>query len=533
VRIIIILFILLVAFQSKAQERDHFSLFTDRDVYTSGETILFKFFAPEEEHSGIVKVELINTGGKIISAVNKKISDHQADGFLYIPDSLTTGSYLLSTSSETTQTVTFREVLICNRFTGLAETTSLLRIKGPLNDSVNTADIQLAGIGEKLKPRENVQLTMNLSPEKLSQIKDNLIVEVVNITPGYESRTFTRHTPKTVNRKNDSNGIAVQGIANDLDTGAPFKNGCIFLSIPDSVPALQYYITGEDGHFNFEIENFYGKIPVVVQGSDMGKKRLLRITISRDSLAIGLPEFENSSVSSDLQKTTGNQIEATTLSKIFNYQELNIKTPAGKKLDYPFYGVPTEIVRPALFIDLPDFTEISRELLSGVKFRAYNRIPTLQILNPSTLNFYNDQPLVLLDGVPVQDLNIIKNMGSKDISRIEICRKERFYGDLSFTGVIAIYSTKQNFQHLAESSDLVKLNLDALQPDASLVIQGNRPENEPYLRKVLLWQPNLKPSNTVQLDFKTSDIKGNYRLIVRGKTMDGSAIFKVQNFEVY
>ena len=533
-RIIVVIFILLATFQSKAQETNQFSLFTDRDFYTSGETILFKFITQEKQHSGVAKVELINTGGKIISTVNKKISDHQADGFLYIPDSLTTGSYLLCTSSETNQTRTFRELLICNRFTGLVETTSLPRIKGTLIENANTPDIQISGIGEKIKQREVVHLKILLSPESLNQIKDYLLVEVASLTPGYLSRTFTSHGQKPTDLIQYTNGIQINGTAEDRDTGAPFKNGCILLSIPDSVPAMHYYITGEDGRFNFELKNYYGKIPVVVQGYDMEKKRLLKINISHpDSIAKGLPEFESSTISADLQKTVGNQIEATTLSKIFNYKELTINTPAVKKQDYPFYGLPTEVIRPSLFIDLPDFTEISRELLPGVKFRAYNRIPTLQILNPNTLNYYNDQPLVLLNGIPVQDLNVIKNMGSKDISWIEICRKERFFGDLSFAGVVAIYSNNLDYQRLPESHDLIKFYLDAIQPDAALQVMGKKTENEPDLRKVLLWQPNLKPANTFYFDFETSDVKGNYQLIVRRMTLDGSIISKVQNFEVY
>ncbi|MEI6276251.1 MAG: hypothetical protein WCP08_09685 [Prolixibacteraceae bacterium] len=533
-RRILILIILLAAISSKARESDHFRLFTDRDIYVSGETVLFKLYAPQEDFSSIVKVALINTSGKIITEVSKKLIDQQTDGFILLPDSLKTGTYLLCTSSGTTQTLTIRELLICNRFTGFSETTSALRAKGTEDVMLDATGIQMEGIGLKYKTRETAHVQLHVSPEMLSQLKDNLFVAVTAQPTGYQSQEIIQQTTLKGTASKSVNSIAVEGIAKDMETGVPFKNGCIYLSIPDSVPGLNYFITGEDGRFSFQLDDYYGKIPLVIQAVDVLKKRLVRISIDRhDSLTEGLPEFENRTLPADLLKTIANQIEAATLSKIFNYQELKINAPTPKKKDYPFYGIPTEVVRPAQFVDLPDFTEISRELLPGVKFRAYNRIPTIQILNPSTLNYYIEQPLVLLDGIPVQDLNVIKSMGTKDISRIEIGRKERFFGDLSFAGVIAIYSTQLGYEHLAESNELVKYNLDAIQPDAILNIPANRPANEPDLRKVLVWKPSIKSAETIQIDFESSDIQGNYQLILRGKTKNGNVISKVQNFEVY
>ena len=52
------------------------------------------------------------------------------------------------------------------------------------------------------------------------------------------------------------------------------------------------------------------------------------------------------------------------------------------------------------------------------------------------------------------------------------------------------------------------------------------------LRKVLLWKPSLKPNNSIKFDFETSDIRGSFRLIIKGKTRDGSIIYKEQIFEV-
>lgn len=534
-RRIILALMLFVSFSAGAQVKPDLGLFTDRDLYTSGETILFKIYLPEAEKSGLVKVLLTDTKGKIISDINKKIKDQQASGFIYIPDSLKTGSYLLCTTTKANPVITVKELFLCNRFTGLTESPSMLRMK-EIRPAISktTEMVQIEGLNQTYKSREKVQINLRFPAELISLSEDNLSVTVAEVIPEYTFNTAGISARPQKSFVSDNEGIVLEGVAKDLATGKPFQNGCIFLSIPDSIPGLDYFITAGDGNFHFQLLNYYGKIPVVVQGIDPGRKRLLKISVHHtDSLQGDVPKFETLPVPKDFLRIYESATEATTLRKIFNCQELTIDTPKIKRsLDYPFYGVPTEVVYPALFEELPDFTEISRELLPGVKFRANNRIPTLQILNPVTLNFFNDQPLVTLDGVPVQDLNVIKNLGSQDIKRIEISRSERFYGDLRFPGVVAIYSTNPDYRLFKESDELIKFTMDAFQADVSLHSPVNLKLNDPDLRKVLLWNPNLKTEETVRLDFITSDILGNFRLIVRVKNRDGSIEYKEKNFEV-
>jgi len=140
--------------------------------------------------------------------------------------------------------------------------------------------------------------------------------------------------------------------------------------------------------------------------------------------------------------------------------------------------------------------------------------------------------LLLLDGIPIRDLNVIKDMGTKDIDKVEICQNERFYGDLVFPGVVAIYTSKADYTRVPESNDLIKLNLEVIQPHALLNVASEQRLSDPDLRQVLLWKPSLKPSPKMELDFQTSDIKSSFKMIVHGKTLDGSVFYKEQIFEV-
>ena len=534
-RQLIIWLLLFVAIAGKTQEKKFFSLFTDRNLYSSGETLLLKLFAPADEPSGIVHISLINTSRKKIAEINLKISNNQADGFIYLPDSLSTGCYLLCTSTRNNPTLTFNEIFICNRFAGIPESgTALHSTETRIIMEKRVDDLRIDGI-DKIRPtRSNAQITIHLPDDLRSRIMGNLSVSIAETTSGYNPGSFLKNIKPVENQMVEKDGVILEGFIKDLKTGEPFKNGIVLLSIPDSIPRFNFYRTGADGHFSFQFDHYYGKIPVVIQGLDPERKRLLKIVLNHpDSIPGGVSSFENWTITPEIRKIAGPNTDAVTFRKIFNQQEITIQPGSRPKGDhYPFYGVPSEVVDPHPFIDLPDFTEISRELLPGIKFRAYNRIPSLQVFNTALHAYFEDPPLLLLDGIPVHDLGIIKNLGSKDIDRVELCLSERFYGDLAFPGVVAIFTSKSNFSRIAESEDLIKFNLDVIQPDAQLNIPSEKQQSEPDLRKILLWKPTLKPEETLRLDFITSDIRGSFKLIVRGTNNDGSVFYKEQIFEV-
>ena len=226
-------------------------------------------------------------------------------------------------------------------------------------------------------------------------------------------------------------------------------------------------------------------------------------------------------------------VDAVTFRKIFGQDKLKLLPPPERKAEaYPYYGKPSNTVDPQLFIDLPNFTEISRELLSGVKFRNYNNEPTLQVMNSGVHNYFAEQPLILIDGIPIRDLNVIKNMGTVDIDRIEVCQSERFYGDLRFPGVVAIYTAKADYSRIPESDQLIRLKMETIQPSVTLEEPEVSELNIPDLRQVIYWNPATIPAENISVKCRTSSVLGWYKLVVRGKLKDGTLFYTEKQFEV-
>ena len=534
-RKLIAILLLLVAFSGKCQERVGFGLFTDQDVYASGETILVKIFAPSDEQPGTVMVDLFNCKGKQVADALLEMRTRQADGFINLSDTLSSGSYLVRTTTRTSLTQTVKEIFIVNRFTGFPLSNSLLRQSGvnPLLVRPNQ-QLQIEGVENSYRRRDKGRATLHMLPELLSQTDGNLLVSISRQIPEYISSTFILDSKPRFFKTVGNEGMIISGNVTDQETVKPFQNALVFLSVPDSSPRFQYYTTGENGHFFFQLKKYYGEIPVLLQCFDTENKRQLKISVDiAEDFQTSLHRFESVPISAEFREIVAKSVEALNFSKIFNQHNITIEpVPEPSAVKCPFYGVPTRVVYPRQFIDLPNFDEISRELLQGIRFRENNHILSLQLFNFQRNKFFDDPPLVLLNGIPVRDLQLIKNLGTKEIDRIDVCLTERFYGNLQFSGVLAIYTSKSDCSWLNESDSFVKLRLNAIQPPSILNIPSDINFKEPDLRRVLLWLPSLEPAQNIKIDFQVPDIRGKYRLIIRGIGRDGKVFFNEQSFEV-
>ncbi len=535
--IIILLFLILYSVAANAQKTPGFGLFTDRDIYVSGETLLAKIYIPEANSSRIIYLDLVNRYGTRISGVPLEIRNSQADGFLILPDSLSTGNYLLRTYQKHNagKQMVMREIWISNRFDEPGKTIEMNRVEN-LNkiQEKESNQISIEGIEQQYQINQPFGSNIKINPTFLNEIDGELIVSVAQTDPSFAADAFLLQSDSGNDGMPEKRGIILSGIVTDKKTNEAATNITVYLTIPDTVPGFQYYNTKKDGRFYFLLDKYYGSVEAVIQCFGNTPDQRLKISLDDLFAAAGeLPEFRQEPIQETFRNNTVRNIDAVTFQKVFAQKQIILNAPVlTNQKTYPYYGKATETVDPQLFIDLPDFTEISRELLPGVKFRNYNNEPTLQVLNSQLRYFFEEAPLLLIDGIPIRDLNVIKDMGTSDIDRVDICRSERFYGDLRFPGVVAIYTTKSDYPMLSESDQLIRLTLETIQETVSLA-ETNIPEpNIPDLRQVVYWNPKVKPAENISVKCSISSVQGLYKIIVRGKLKDGTLFFSEKQFEV-
>ncbi len=514
---------------------DKIQVVTDRNIYISGDTLLSKIYLPKSEKSKIVYLSLVNSSGLHIIGSKLFVEDHEANGFLHIPDSLSSGCCLLKvcTNQNRNKTYLLKELFVVNRFESEQKNFSFDLFQFEKKET-ETLDIITNGLSNSYYKRQSVQLNIELPDELLAQIEDDVLVSVVPVNEGYPLGELYVKNGLVKDGLLEEKGIILKGKVIDKLSGKPEKGSMVYLCSPDSLPYFDYCKTMDDGKFYFALKDFYGEIPLIIQALNGGKEDRLKILLEKkfSNLEIALHQ-EKFFVPQEMNLNIQNSIKLAKYRLAYNLSQFNIEEKERKQeYDYPFYGKPKYQVDPDLFYDFTDFNELSREILPGVKFRQRKDSITLNIFNSVSETYFNALPFILLDGVVVTDLSLISKLKPSKIDWVDIINGRRYYGDIAMDGVLAIFSKEQNASMLIPSDNLLKFDYQTLQNQITYSNKSVSLSNIPDFRQVLYWDPEVKVKRQINFNFVTSDVSGDYQLKIVGKFKDGNICEFTKTFKV-
>ena len=511
-------------------------IISDREVYVSGEYVLAKIFTPQNQDFKVVSLSLTSIDGYPVANVNLGITNHQASGYLYLPDSLQTGSFLLTAYSSHFQKrpLFSKEILVLNRFENSEEELQITRAKLDSLIPDENNGIQTFGLQSSYKQRKQISVQIQLDNELKNKLDGELSIVVSESVPDWKPQmmAFEKGLDNAL-LLTEYQGVVMQGVVSNKQTGEPMEGATVFLTKADSIPYFDYYLTAEDGQFYFLLKDFYGTQSLVVKAEKEGENELLKISLDDQWLNQNIKiESQPIKITDKLQNYFADAISAVTFNKIFKAQSLVLQEKNYHTVyPFPFYGRPTVQVDPDDFFDLPDFNEISKELLFLVRFREHEGHYSLSLIDRQLEKFFPDPPLILLDGVPAT-VEQIAPFGTKDIDWIDVVPYQQFYGNKRFDGILAVYTKQLDASRIFASDRVLKLNFETLQGEFYLPDLGSRGAHVPDFRQVLYWNPKLKVQETVHLNFSTSDIKGRFKIQVNGRTKDGELNQRIQYFTV-
>jgi hypothetical protein len=166
------------------------------------------------------------------------------------------------------------------------------------------------------------------------------------------------------------------------------------------------------------------------------------------------------------------------------------------------------------FIALPTLEEVFFELVPEITIGKRKDITYMVLIghsrNNADLASYN--PLILLDRIPVYNLKDLLEISPGKIKRIEIINDVYIKGNVTYGGVVSIFSRKGDLAgiKLPRNSYFFDFSGYFPRPDESEMIPvPSSSRRIPDFRNCLYWNPEvlIRPGNKAGLEFYTSDNK--------------------------
>ncbi|WP_324673150.1 hypothetical protein [Hymenobacter sp. GOD-10R] len=333
------------------------------------------------------------------------------------------------------------------------------------------------------------------------------------------------------------NGPLVRGRLTQAGTNQPRKDIITFLSSPSRLIGLQNAVSNADGLVQFELGNLYGSRDIMVQTNPQ-QDTTCHIEIfnpfSQQFVARSgatftpIPSFKVDYAKRHFQ----NQVQNAFVDKA------RARYLAPLTDSTAFYGKADETYLLDKYTRFKVLEEVMREYVPGVLVRIRKDGFHFLVVDRVNKLIFDDNPMILLDGVPVFNVNKMMAMDPLKIQKLEVMASRYFHGRAVYNGLVSYTTYKgdlagfkldprvlvQEYEGLQGQREFYAPRYDTPQAKASRL---------PDLRNLLYWNPTIITSTApTKLDFYTVDQAGRYLVVLQGLASTGLAGSTSFTFEV-
>lgn len=538
-------------------EKTHISV--NSNLLLAGELLLLKGYSLNSENkesklSDILYVSLRNAEDSIVFRQKLKLANGTANSDFFLPATLMTGTYKLIaytnyTLNNAENPIFEKNIYVLNPFVkselvNKIETDSVNSIRLDFSENLivnNSNKVKLSIKTDKETYSFRQKVSLNITNDSAKELGGNFVISVrkkdaVEITnPNIGKVNFENnkyHIPEV-------RGEIISGNIENLNPNVSVANKVVSLTIPGKNYILKLAKTDAKGQFFFSVDENYLSSESIVQIVE--PNRLDYKLIMNDNLL-------------KLNNLNGNQALLLNINLKKWLEERSVQL----QLENAYYNTKKDSLLPRDFSKpfydnlgveylLDDFTrfptvkETFLEVITLAGTRKEGERTKFVVFNEYDPNrnaqFNNIDPLVLMDGMLIQDAQDILEYNARDIHSIRVLVEPYRYGPKLYSGIIAINTKKGDF-HLPINKDYIKkLRLESpvnqkeyYFPDYA---ENHKLKRIPDNRVQLLWQPNFKLRGEINVQsFFTSDVSGKYEIKIEGYSENGEYIMSTAYFEV-
>lgn len=526
-----------------AQElKESYLLVTDRGHYICGEELYYRVHVLNSDSDPVSSsfyVELIDPRGQAL--INSKISadPEGGSGLIRIPDGLASGTYYLRAYSRWMrncgpETYSYTSMQVYNPYTNtvLAADPSgnLISREYDFSEEGNVYEQFTATLsGEFASTRESMELRLE-NKERYDHLDLSVSIVQKNLLSGQRVYPSTCRLDVSEEARfiPETSGVSISGRAISASDGSPASYATVYLSVLGRQREFFCNYADSSGRFFFSFPDRYGSYELFLSTHHADYEELeLLIDSDFSNEEIQLPSYPLK-----LDSTLAARINEMSVNSQVNRQFYPSGEPSAiqdtVRDETLFYGHPTVTIQFGDFIKLPTLSEYFYEVIPQVSLRRNRNRTTFQVngLHPD-LRLY--QPLVMIDGVAIFDMEALLEVSPRLIDRVEIITAPYLRSDVTFGGIISLI-TKENdmgYIDLPSSGLLLKYQMLEQKMPEDPILKVTK-SNLPDTRNTLLWEPHitLEPGKDLSLDFTTADTRGDYEVTIRGWTSEGRSFEK-------
>ena len=550
--------------KSELSKPERVYLQSDRDIYIAGDNLFYSIYIHGNPDliSRYAYLVLRDRNNVAVARERVELKNQMAYGNLFLHDTLPTNVYQLVCytnfmRNEGEDSFFTKEIIIANRFDKNPELIDSINkfnqssgLHASYPDSISKNGNLIIHLDKKdFKLREKVMFsleTRNLYGDTIINISVSVREIVLGIfrNPSISDyfKSNTEHDVSSRSGQNHSdyhreiNESVIEGRVLALSKSDNQAGSIeILVSTPDTIANLQYTSTDSTGSFCIFLNHYYE-----------GKELILRVKENsnavieiEDKFKLTKPFIPTGLINNpDLRSYLFRILKIAEVQRYYNEKKelISVKSVSNPVSIPRVYYKPYSRVFPGDYLPLPDFTEISRELLLASRVRKINDHYTLNFIDFRNKDIPNLEPVIFLDGVLIDDIDQIINLGTSQIKWVDILPVIRYYGEMSFPGILSVLSKKLEINNILFKTPMVRYQ--ALSSQSYTIPRKFTPaelnDHVPDVRQSLLWDPlvSLRNKEKKQIECFTSDLSGIFEISIQGITSKGmplncSAIFSV------
>jgi hypothetical protein len=534
---------------ARGQKVFHEKIFihTDRNYYQTGEIIWMKIYNVDADKSVLATVsklayvELLDSLNKPVLQGKIKLDSGAGNGSFMIPSAVTTGTYVLRSYTNWmknfgTESFFEKQIAIVNAANGRRSFT-------PVSDNAGDQDavsqIETKTDKQQYGKRQKVTLSISSSPSAELSVSVYRLDSIISEDPADISSLIkkdkTLNDPQTYPFPPEYEGHFVNGRIISRNTRLPSKNIVGYLTVMDDGNAFYNSSTDKTGKIKFLVTKLNSADSIIVQTNsyyDRDQQIEIESPFYDKFPAQKTPAF---TATDEFPNTILEQSINAQVTQLYYQDELNtfkiIKTDST-----PFY------LKEDMRYLLDDYTRFSkledvfREYVRPVGVTKRQGVFHLTVFTDANRYLIDQEPLVLVDALPVFHMNTLFTYDPLKVKTIDIVQHKYFKSGAVFPGIISLktFRGRTDGEMIDPNANVLAYEIVQKQrkfysPSYDTAISTHMPD----FRSTLYWNPSLRAdaSGNTEVELFSSDLEGKFVISIRGfssgKAMAGNIYFNV------